>query len=151
MYTSDVDMASRAEATAMSSTMTEIDPDQLLPTYNDNDFIEDEESLEQIYDRSEGQRRNMIRFQVNVPPGRLGMMLDATDGIPTVHTIKPDSIFATRNVKVGDHLVAVDDVDVRGLAAVDVSQLIVMKAQQPRRLFTFERKQRAAKDEEEEV
>ena len=77
------------------------------------------------------------------------MLLDATDGIPTVHTIKPDSIFATRNVKVGDHLVAVDDIDVRGMAATDVSKMIVMKAQQPRRLFTFERKQRQGNGEDE--
>jgi len=138
----DGDALSRTEASGMS-TATEIDPDKfILPTHYDDDD-DGEGSLEEVYRRPQGPpsapSRNVTRFQVSVPPGRLGMLLDAAEGIPTVNMIKPDSVFTKLGVKVGDHLIAVDDVEVRGMAAIDVSQLIVMKARQPRRLFTFER------------
>ena len=141
------DVASRTEAS--STAMTEIDPDKFMPA------DDDEESFENVFHKAftPSKKDNVMRFVINVPPGRLGMLLDGTDGIPTVNQIKPDSVFACQNVKVGDHLVAVDAIDVRGMEAIDVSQLIVMKARQPRRVFIFERIKPAghAPDDDEDV
>lgn len=136
MYGSDPDMASKMGASAVSSAVTEIDPDKFIPPDED-----DEESFEHVFQKafSPSKKGNVTRFKINVPPGRLGMLLDGAEGIPTVHQIKPDSVFARHNVKVGDHLVAVDGTDVRGMEAIDVSQLIVMKARQASRVFIFER------------
>ena len=119
---------------------TATDPDALLAAA---DTQEDDQSFEQIYSpngRSHEKSHNVLRFHINVPPGRLGMLLDqGSDGRPMVHTIKEDSVFRSHPVQVGDSLVAVDDTDVSRMSATRVSQLIVSKAKQPRRLFTFER------------
>ena len=140
LYATEGDTASRTETSAMSTVVTEIDPDKFMPADDD-----DEESFEHVFHRAftPSKKENVLRFQINVPPGRLGMLLDAAEGIPTVNQIKPDSVFASQNVRVGDHLIAVDDIDVRGMEPIDVSQLIVMKARQPRRVFVFERRKRA--------
>ena len=134
VYAPETDMASRTEASAMSSSMTEIDPDKFMP---DDD---DEESFDNAFQTAfSPAKESVMRFQINVPPGRLGILLDTTEGIPTVNQIKPDSVFAQQHVKLGDHLVAVDGIDVRGMEAVDVSRLIVFKSRQERRVFVFER------------
>jgi hypothetical protein len=118
---------------------TATDPDLLLPYAGTQ--ADDEESFEQVYrQRNRHDPSKVLRFQVNVPPGRLGMLLDSgSDGRPMVHTIKPESVFCSHPVQVGDSLVMVDDTDVSRWNATKVSQLIVSKARQPRRVFTFER------------
>jgi hypothetical protein len=78
------------------------------------------------------------KFEIDVPPGKLGMVIDTPHGgIPVVHAIKSESILADR-VRVGDRLVAVDGEDVTAMTAVQVSKLISLKADQ-QRLLTFVR------------
>jgi hypothetical protein len=133
--THDPEGGSRTEASVSTSSAatTDIDIDKLLPG--------DDESFDQLFTNASAMTAtgmDVLRYDVQVPPGRIGMMLDA--GFPRVNAIKPDSIFATRNVQVGDYLVSLDEVDVRGMEPMDVSRMIVMRSKQPRRVFTFERR-----------
>lgn len=74
------------------------------------------------------------RFEVRVPPGKLGMVIDTPNGgVPVVHAIKAESVLAD-DVKVGDRLVAVDGDDVTAMTAVQVSKLISLKSDQQRQL-----------------
>ena len=91
-------------------------------------FFSDEGSYDQEYARDSVEQR----FEVVVPPGKLGMVIDTPGGIaPVVHAIKPDSILASA-VIVGDHLLSVDGEDVTYMTAVQVSKLISLKADQQR-------------------
>ena len=76
------------------------------------------------------------RFEIDVPPGRLGMVVDTPHGgVPVVHAIKPDSVvFDT--VRVGDMLIAVNGIDVTSYSAVQVSRLIGSTSKEAR-LLTF--------------
>jgi C-terminal processing protease CtpA/Prc len=79
-------------------------------------------------------------FEVKVPPGLLGMVIDTPGGgIPIVRAIKSNSVLRER-VMVGDRLVAVDDVNVEHLSAVEVSSLISTKSHL-HRLLVFIRPQ----------
>jgi hypothetical protein len=83
--------------------------------------------------------RGGSKYAVEVPPGKLGMIIDTPDnGSPIVHTIKPESILCTI-VHAGDYLINVDDECVTHMTAVQVSKLISMKSDQ-QRTFTFLRK-----------
>jgi len=74
------------------------------------------------------------RFEVTVPAGKLGMVIDTPNGgVPVVHAIKAESCLASK-VKVGDRLVAVDGDDVTAMTAVQVSKLISLKSDQERML-----------------
>jgi len=74
------------------------------------------------------------KFEVTVPPGKLGMVIDTPNGgVPVVHAIKAESCLYSK-VKVGDRLVAVDGDDVRAMSAVQVSKLISLKSDQQRSL-----------------
>jgi len=72
------------------------------------------------------------RFEIDVPPGKLGMVIDTPNGgVPMVHAIKAESILANR-VQVGDRLVQVDEEDVTTLTAVQVSKLISVRSNKQR-------------------
>ena len=72
------------------------------------------------------------RFEVTVPPGKLGMVIDTPNGgVPAVRAIKPESVLASK-VQVGDRLVAVDGDDVTAMTTVQVSKLISLKSDQQR-------------------
>jgi C-terminal processing protease CtpA/Prc len=58
-----------------------------------------------------------------------------------VHAIK-DTCPIRKEIYVGDRLVAVDDVDVRGMTAIDVSKLISKKSGQAKRKLTIIRNAR---------
>lgn len=74
------------------------------------------------------------RFEINVPPGKLGMVIDTPNGdVPVVHAIKTESILYNQ-VKVGDQLVSVNGIDVSNMTALQVSKLISLKADQHRLL-----------------
>ena len=80
-----------------------------------------------------------VKFRVDVPCGKLGMVIDTPDGgAPIVHAIKPDSILADR-VQTGDYLVEFDGEDVRQLSAVSVSQRISQKSEQERVMYFVRR------------
>jgi C-terminal processing protease CtpA/Prc len=74
------------------------------------------------------------RYSVEVPPGKLGMVIDTPNGgAPIVHAIKSESVLCDA-VGVGDQLVSVDEQDVTNLNAVQVSKLICAKSDRQRSL-----------------
>ncbi|KAL7581628.1 hypothetical protein ACA910_022180 [Epithemia clementina (nom. ined.)] len=91
-------------------------------------IFSDDASFEQKF--GEGAVEN--RFEVVVPPGKLGMVIDTPNGgVPAVRAIKPESVLASK-VKVGDRLIAVDGDDVTAMTTVQVSKLISLKSDQQR-------------------
>jgi hypothetical protein len=91
----------------------------------------DDASFEQQFDAA---AETNLRFEVSVPPGKLGMVIDTPHGgVPLVHAIKPNSVLADQCM-VNDRLVAVDGEDVTSMTAVQVSKLISLKADQQRTL-----------------
>lgn len=81
-------------------------------------------------------------LEIYAPPGLLGVVIDTPGGAsPVVHAIK-DTCPIRREIYVGDKLVAVDDVDVRNMTAVDVSKLISKKSGQAKRKLTVIRSER---------
>jgi hypothetical protein len=91
-----------------------------------NTVFSDDESFEQQYSTAED------KFEVTVPAGKLGMVIDTPNGgVPVVHAIKTESILST-SVQVGDKLVSVDREDVTAMTAVQVSKLISLKSDQKR-------------------
>ena len=83
-------------------------------------------------------------FEVRVPSGKLGMVVDTPNGgVPVVRAIRPDSVLHG-TVLVGDRLISVDNKDVTNLTALEVSSLISLKKDQPERLMVFCRLQPSA-------
>lgn len=90
----------------------------------------DDSSFEEQF--AEGDDAEEKRFEVQVPPGKLGMVIDTPNGgVPVVHAIKPESVLANK-VKVGDRLISVDGEDVTTMTAVQVSKLISIKSNKQR-------------------
>lgn len=91
-----------------------------------NTVFSDDESFEQQYSTADD------KFEVTVPAGKLGMVIDTPNGgVPVVHAIKTESILSS-SVQVGDRLVSVDGEDVTAMTAVQVSKLISLKSDQKR-------------------
>jgi len=72
-------------------------------------------------------------FELIVPPGKLGMVIDDPNGYPQVSAIKPDSILRGQ-VQAGDRLLAVDDMDVSNLTCLETSNIIHRACEKKRRL-----------------
>ena len=85
------------------------------------------------------QREEML--EIYAPSGKLGLVIDTPNDTtsstttPIVHAIK-DSCPIRHEIYVGDKLVAVDDMDVRDMTAVEVSKLISKKSGQEKRKLT---------------
>lgn len=77
-------------------------------------------------------------IEIYAPSGKLGLVIDAPTNAttPIVHAIK-DTCPIRKEIHVGDKLVAVDDVDVREMGAVEVSKLISRKSGQVERKLTI--------------
>jgi hypothetical protein len=75
-------------------------------------------------------------LDIYAPSGKLGVVIDNPDGIPTIHAVKDTSPIATQ-VYTGDRVVAVDDEDVRGMSAMKVSRLISRKSGNVSRKLTI--------------
>ena len=70
-------------------------------------IFSDDASFEEQFIESEQQ----VPFEITVPAGKLGMVIDTPNGgFPIVHAIKDSSVLADR-VRVGDRLVSVDGQD----------------------------------------
>jgi hypothetical protein len=80
---------------------------------------------------------NRVRpFEVQAPPGMLGMVIDTPNGgVPVIRAIKADSVLYER-VQVGDRLISVDHQNVTSMTALEVSSLITRK-QNHARFFVF--------------
>jgi hypothetical protein len=109
----------------------------------------DDSSFEEQYDVAAGDGATKT-FRVDVPPGKLGMVIDTPNGgVPVVHAIKPESVLCNR-VAVGDQLIAVDHEDVSSMTAVQVSKLISLKSDSKRILvFVRSRKRIDSADDSE--
>jgi hypothetical protein len=79
------------------------------------------------------------QFVIYAPAGKLGLVVDnPDDGAPVVHAIKEDSVLIGQ-IRVGDRLIGVDEVDVRTLSPVKVSKLISKRSSNPLRKLTLVR------------
>ena len=75
-------------------------------------------------------------FEVRVPPGMLGLVMDSPNGsVPVIRAIKPSSVLYPQ-VQVGDRLISVDHENVTNMSAIQVSNLITQKQDQ-HRVFVF--------------
>jgi len=109
--------------TRVSSTQSGITEDVRLGPLG-KEILSDEKSFEEQYAGSEDQEDT---FEVEVPPGKLGMVIDTPNGgLPAVHALKSESVLADR-VTVGDRLLSVDGEDVTRMTAIKVSKLISAK------------------------
>lgn len=123
--------------------LSEDDDDVLLFSESNLSKQNDDIVVRTILDNSEKSNRSktdtakdsVSKYAVEVPPGKLGMIIDTPDnGPPVVHTIKPESILCA-TVSAGDLLLSVDDENVTHMTAVQVSKLISMKSDQQRTLI----------------
>jgi C-terminal processing protease CtpA/Prc len=84
--------------------------------------------------------RNEQVLDVIAPAGKLGLIIDTpNEGPPVVYAIKDSSILGER-VCVDDRLIAIDDIDVRNMTAIEVSKLISSRNAHPERKLTLLRK-----------
>jgi len=75
-------------------------------------------------------------LELTAPPGWLGIVIVTSEGgIPTVHSIKNDSVLSDK-VQPGDKLISVNSVDTTELSAKKVSELIT-SFKDKRRTFVF--------------
>jgi C-terminal processing protease CtpA/Prc len=105
---------------------------KLNPTVFADDSSFEEQFVEE--EEEEEEEEEVERFTVNVPAGKLGMVIDTPEGsLPIVHAIKEWSILEN-TVKMGDKLIFVDDEDVTEMTAVEISKLISLRSDRPRSL-----------------
>lgn len=91
---------------------------------------DDDRSFEQQFEILDAEQR----FEFQVPPGKLGMVIDTPDGSPPlVHAIKTGSVLDGK-VQVGDLLISVDHQNVTDWSAIQVSKLISARSDQQRTL-----------------
>jgi hypothetical protein len=80
-------------------------------------------------------------IKVVAPSGKLGLVVSSSpdkDTMPMIVQLKNKSVLAGK-AKVGDLLLLVDEVDCRGMTALEVSNLIASRSQQPERVFVLSR------------
>jgi len=123
----------RSRAQTESSNPTFFSSESKMTGFMGKSLLADDGSFEDQYGDYDGKKG----FEVEVPPGKLGMVVDTPNGgVPEVRAIKSDSVLFGR-VIVGDQLLAVDEEDVTAMSAVEVSTLIARKAKQKRVLAFY--------------
>ena len=81
------------------------------------------------------------RIEVEVPPGMLGLVLEAdSEGVATVYDMK--ELSPLEQIRIGDRLVSVDHVDVTAMSVGSVMKLIASKRNKPIRKLVFTRSPR---------
>jgi len=104
----------------------------------------DDTSFEQMYrtpDGSEYEERgtDFKRVTVAAPAGKLGIVVDNPNGdVPVIVGVKETSVLHGR-VHAGDVLISVDEVDCRGMSAMQVSKLISGRSHNPARTLVLGR------------
>lgn len=102
----------------------------------------DDNTLEGVYrspinSREENGSSALRQLTVVAPEGKLGIVVDNQTGdMPIVHAIKETSALKGK-VSVGDFLISVDEVDCRGMSAVQVSKLISNRSRNPARTLVL--------------
>lgn len=115
----------------------------------DADMYEDVNSVYQHYQQQQLRQQQRINHQrhqqqrrepeivvIEAPPGWLGVVIDTPEvmGPPVVYEIMESSPIAGQ-IRLGDQLISVDDIDVEGMTATEVSSIIGQKASNPVRTF----------------
>jgi hypothetical protein len=99
-------------------------------TTNENTFIESHvKSYESATTRGG-------LYDVFAPPGPIGIVVDTTKDGPAVHSLKRTSPMLGL-INPGDLIVALDDVDARGMTAATLTQLMAKKSTQKERKITL--------------
>jgi hypothetical protein len=134
------DPRSRRFPTMLSRHHEEEDEDE-----NDDDVMfSDEDTFDHHFDLDSQHLQTTEQahyFTVHVPPGKLGLVIDTTNGgPPTVNKIHPTSVLVNEDIQIGDVLTTVDECPVAGMSASEVSQLIGSKANRPTRVLVFARR-----------
>jgi hypothetical protein len=84
-------------------------------------------------------RDSDVRFVFYAPAGKLGVVVDTPDeGAPMVHIVKENSVLIGQ-VKVGDRLIGVDEIDVQSFTPIKVSKLMSQRSTNSVRKLTFTR------------
>lgn len=102
----------------------------------------DDPTLEDVYrnpDMGEGGDEKFAQITVVAPAGKLGIVLDNPHGdLPIIWAIKETSSLHGK-VYVGDLLLSVDGVDVRGMSSHDVSSFLSSRSMNPSRTLVLAR------------
>ncbi len=127
------DQTQKSKFSAVESILTPgMTPGQSI--FTDDDTLFNEHMRNQRGQESAG---NEQLLEIYAPGGKLGVVIDTPNmGGPIVHNIK-DTCPIADQLRVGDKLVAVDDVDVRSMTAVKVSKFISQKSNNPQRKLTI--------------
>jgi len=133
---SNKDLSSSSDLSSMTYTDNgaPLSSSRLRLSPNMSLFCDDDVSFEQQF-RDDLEER----FEVVVPAGKLGMVIDTNNGgVPFVHSIRDTSVLVDR-VRMGDRLLSVDDIDTTECTAAEVSKLISSKDKQIKRILQFSR------------
>lgn len=76
-------------------------------------------------------------YDVFAPPGPIGIVVDTTKDGPAVHSLKRTSPMLGL-INAGDLIVALDDIDARGMTAATLTQLMAKKSSQKERKITLQ-------------
>lgn len=76
-------------------------------------------------------------YDVFAPPGPIGIVVDTTKDGPAVHSLKRTSPMLGL-INPGDLIVALDDIDARGMTAATLTQLMAKKSSQKERKITLQ-------------
>jgi C-terminal processing protease CtpA/Prc len=93
----------------------------------------------QYHHHQQQQRQNQYEpeiFVIEAPPGWLGVVIDTPAGMgpPVVYEIMEASPIVDQ-IRLGDQLLSVDDIDVQDMSATEVSRIISQRANNPVRTF----------------
>jgi len=101
---------------------------------SDRSVLTDDASFE-VWEQNNGMPIREEVYEVTAPPGKLGLSIDTPPncGAPIVHAVKDMSCLSGK-VNPGDHLIAVDDEDVRYCTAIQVSKMLSRRSGEYRTL-----------------
>ena len=125
--------ASRMDATTATGYTTGLGSTYQM-TFADDTTLDDAYQTPDAIGYEEEEDEDYERIVVVAPPGKLGIVIDNPSGnIPFVHAIKETSVLHGK-VHVGDLVLAVDEVDCRGMHSMSVSRLISKRCDSARTL-----------------
>mmetsp|Transcript_4297 Transcript_4297/g.6278 ORF Transcript_4297/g.6278 Transcript_4297/m.6278 type:complete len:690 (-) Transcript_4297:63-2132(-) len=116
--------ASRMDATTATGYTSALGSTYPMMTFADDTTLDDAYQTPDAIGYEEEEDEDYERITIVAPPGKLGIVIDNPSGsIPFVHAIKETSVLHGQ-VHVGDLVLAVDEVDCRGMHSMSVSRLI---------------------------
>ncbi|KAL9188925.1 hypothetical protein ACHAXT_011415 [Thalassiosira profunda] len=89
-----------------------------------------------------------VKIDVIAPAGKLGVIVDTPPGGGAAYVCEIKDLSPLRGkIRLEDKIVAVDDEDVRGMTAVDVSKLLARRSKNPQRKITVLRRDEGGEDD----